>query len=331
MNKPLARVTLPFLLGFPLATLADVPSVAVDIPPVHSLVSKVMGELGEPELFMQQGASPHGYSLRPSEAQTLDDAELVVWVSNDLTPWLANPLASLASDAEHLQLMAVDGTQVFNYRDRSVALMDDHDHAHDHDHDHDHDHAHDHDHDHEGHHHDHHHDGLDPHGWLDPQNARLWVDAIARRLSTLDPENADQYQTNATQAKADLLTLQMALEEQLAEQSAPRFVVFHDAYQYFENRFEVPSEGAISLGDASDPSPARIEALQQHVRENDIQCVFSEPQFNTAMVNNVFGDTPAVMGVIDPLGVELQLGPTLYDQLLHQLADALGACSAQQE
>ncbi|NOG31467.1 zinc ABC transporter solute-binding protein [Halomonas sp. TBZ9] len=324
MNKPFARVALPLVLGLPLTALADVPNVAVDIPPVHSLVSKVMGELGEPELFMQQGASPHGYSLRPSEAQTLDNAELVVWVSNDLTPWLTSPLASLASEAAHLELMALDETQVLNYRDRSVALMaaqDDHDH-----------HGHE-EHDHENHGHDHHghsREGQDPHGWLDPENARLWLNAIARRLSTLDPENAETYQTNATQAKADLLGLQMALEEQFAEQPTPRFVVFHDAYQYFEQRFEVPSEGAISLGDASDPSPARIEALQQHVRENAIQCVFSEPQFNAAMVENVFADTPAVMGVIDPLGVELPLGPTLYDQLLRQLADALEQCSVQQ-
>ncbi|WP_075880790.1 zinc ABC transporter substrate-binding protein [Vreelandella massiliensis] len=321
MNKPLTRMALPFILGFPLAALADVPNVAVDIPPVHSLVSKVMGELGEPELFMQQGASPHGYSLRPSEAKTLDDAELVIWVSNDLTPWLSGPLASLASDAEHLELMTLDETQVLNYRDRSVALMEAHD---DHDHHNHHDHG---DHD----HHDHHHEEADPHGWLDPGNARLWLDAIARRLSVMDPENAEAYQSNATQAKAELLELQMTLEEQFAEQPAPRFVVFHDAYQYFEQRFDVPSEGAISLGDASDPSPARIEALQQHVRENAIQCVFSEPQFNSAMVDNVFGDTPAVMGVIDPLGVELPLGPTLYDQLLRQLADALEQCSAQQE
>ena len=143
----------------------------------------------------------------------------------------------------------------------------------------------------------------------------------------MDPENAEIYQSNATQAKADVLALQMSLESRFAEQSAPRFVVFHDAYQYFEQRFDVPSAGAISLGDASDPSPARIEALQQHVRENDIHCVFSEPQFNATMVENVFGDTPAVMGVIDPLGVELPLGPTLYDQLLLQLADALEKCS----
>tara|TARA_R110000850_G_scaffold220462_3_gene346158 strand:- start:1027 stop:1995 length:969 start_codon:yes stop_codon:yes gene_type:complete len=321
MKKPFARMALPVLLGFPLVAMADVPKVAVDIPPVHSLVSKVMGELGEPMLFMQQGASPHGYSLRPSEAQTLDDAELVVWVSNDLTPWLASPLTSLASDAEHLQLMALDDTQVLNYRDRSIDLMgvhDDHDGHNHHDHDHDHD-------------HDHHHDGEDPHGWLDPQNARLWLDAIAGRLSAMDPENAETYQSNATQAKADVLALQMALESKFAEQHAPRFVVFHDAYQYFEQRFDVSSAGAISLGDASDPSPARIEALQQHVRENDIHCVFSEPQFNATMVENVFGDTPAVMGVIDPLGVELPLGPMLYDQLLRQLADSLEKCSVHKE
>lgn len=314
MKQSLTKITLPLLAGLPLVAIADVPRVAVDIPPVYSLVSKVMGELGKPTLFMQQGASPHGYSLRPSEAQALDTAELVVWVSTDLTPWLSNPLASLASEAEHLELMALEETQVLNYRDRSVALTEAHD---DHDHDHD--------------DHDHHHDGLDPHGWLDPENARLWLDAIARRLSVLDPENAEIYQSNATQAKAGLLDLQIALENQLTMQPAPRFVVFHDAYQYFEQRFDVPSEGAISLGDASTPSPARIEAIQQHVLKNDIQCVFSEPQFNPAMVENVFGDTPAVMGVIDPLGVELPLGPTLYDQLLRQLADALKECSAQQQ
>lgn len=334
MNNRLARLSWPLLAAFPLVAAADVPRVAVDIPPVYSLVSKVMGERGAPELFIQPGASPHGYSLRPSEAQSLNDADLVIWVSDALTPWLSGPIENLAGDARHLELMDVSGIKTLEYREGATfALNGVDEHGHDgHDHgDHGHEDSHDesgHDHDHHDHHgHDHSHTGMNPHAWLDPANARLWLDAIAEQLSEIDPDNAAYYRENAAQGKEDLTSLQAHIQDRLASSADTRFIVFHDAYQYFEEAFDVHAAGAISIGDASSPSPARIEELQTLVNDENIQCVFSEPQFNPQMVNNVFGDTSAYIGVMDPLGVGLTVDAGLYDALLEQLADEITRCT----
>lgn len=329
MNNRLARFPWPLLAAFPLVAAADVPRVAVDIPPVYSLVAKVMGERGDPELFIQPGASPHGYSLRPSGAQSLDDADLVIWVSDALTPWLSGPIDNLAGDAHHLELMDVPGITTLEYREGATFALndgDEHGHGH-HDHDHNHDHHEDSHEDHDHHGHDHSHTGMDPHAWLDPANARRWLNAIAEQLSEIDPDNAAYYRDNAAQGNKDLTSLQETLQDRLASSADTRFIVFHDAYQYFEEAFNVHAAGAISIGDASSPSPARIEELQRLVNDENIQCVFSEPQFNPQMVNNVFGDTSAYIGVMDPLGVGLTLDTGLYDALLEQLANEITRCS----
>ncbi|MDP4557276.1 zinc ABC transporter substrate-binding protein [Halomonas meridiana] len=331
MPYRLTYFALPLLTAFPLATLAEVPRVAVDIPPVYSLVATVMGDVGTPELFIQPGASPHGYSLRPSEASALDSADLVIWVSDSLTPWLEGPVENLAGDSHHLELIDLPGITTLAYREEATFTLDEGQ-AHEHEHDHEHPHAKSHDHhdhqdhqDHHGHHHSH--TGTNPHAWLSPSNARQWLTAIADQLSDLDPDNAATYRDNAAQGQDALIALEQQLQERLAHSADTRFIVFHDAYQYFEEAFNVQAAGAISIGDASAPSPARIEALQTLVNEENIQCVFSEPQFNPQMVNNVFGDTSAYLGVMDPLGVDLTLDAGLYAALLEQLAGEITRCT----
>ncbi|MHB0774201.1 zinc ABC transporter substrate-binding protein [Halomonas sp. WWR20] len=303
------------LVMSPAAAAAAVPSVAVDIPPVYSLVDRVMGELGSPDLLIQQGASPHHYSMRPSEAGALDRADAVFWISEDLTPWLTHSIETLGDNAVSVQLMEVPGTRQLEYR--QGATFEQHNHGHD-----DHDHG-------AANGHDHVDEGMNPHGWLDPVNAQTWLGAIAESLAKLDPQHAARYRENARLGKADLEALTDTLETQLAEARDTRFIVFHDAYQYFENRFGISAAGAISLGDARKPSPARIEELRNLVDELNIDCVFSEPQFNPALMESVFGDTGVDTSiVVDPLGTDLPLGDELYPQLLRQLADGVVRCGA---
>ncbi|WP_240724807.1 zinc ABC transporter substrate-binding protein [Onishia niordana] len=309
MNTLLRSLCLPWLL-VPAFAAAEVPAVAVDIPPVHSLVDRVMGELGSPDLVIQPGASPHGYAMRPSEAEALAHADAVFWVSDALTPWLAGARESLADEALKVALMETAGTRQLAYRQGAALEI----HAHD-DHDHGHSHS---------------HEGMDPHGWLDPVNAQAWLEAIAESLADLDPANADVYRRNASKGQAELETLVDELNDRLADARDARFIVFHDAYQYFETRFDVQALGAISLGDASDPSPARIRAIQDHVAELGVQCVFREPQFSPALVKSVFEGTGVETSlVIDPLGVDLPLNADLYPQLLRQLADGVVRCASE--
>ncbi|WP_243627787.1 zinc ABC transporter substrate-binding protein [Rhodovulum sp. BSW8] len=319
------------VLGLAGAANAEVPSVAADIPPVHSLVAIVMDGVGTPDLLVQPGASPHGYSLRPSEAEALDRADVVFWVGEALEPWLEGPLAALASDAITVELMESEGTTELPFREG--VTFEKHSHAHDHgeahdDHDEGEDHAED---DHDGHddgHAEHDHDGHghDPHAWLDPENARVWLDLIAATLSEVDPENAATYRANADAGRAQLEDMIGRIEADLDPIRGKNFVVFHDAYQYFETRFGLAATGSIKLGDATDPSPARIEEIHQKIKDLSVECVFSEPQFNPGLVKTVFRGTDAKIGVIDPLGADLTPGPDLYPDLMVNVAASLKDC-----
>ncbi|MEO0382629.1 MAG: zinc ABC transporter substrate-binding protein [Pseudomonadota bacterium] len=367
--------------------LADAPSVAVDIAPVHSLVARVMDGVGTPNLIVQPGASPHEYSMRPSEAAALQDADLVFWMGEDLAPWLENALDTLSTDASVTALLEADNTTLLDFRENALfeahshddhddhddhghsdeehghddhghghdehAHEDDHghdehedhahdddhghdeheDHAHDDDHGHDEheDHAHDDDHghdEHEGHddHSGHDHGEHDPHAWLSPTNAATWLNVIAAQLSAADPDNAGTYFANAAAGSAELEALMAEVNAILEPARGTSFIVFHDAYQYFEVDFDFPASGAISLGDAADPSPARIAEIQARVRDEGVDCVLAEPQFNPGLVETVLDGTDASTGVIDPLGSTLEPGPALYPQLIRNLATTLAEC-----
>jgi zinc transport system substrate-binding protein len=318
--------------------MADVPRVATDIAPVHSLVARVMDGVGVPDLVIQQGASPHEYRLRPSEATALQDADLVFWIGPDLTPWMEDAVVTLAEDAAVTALLEAEGTDLLEFREG--ALFEAHDHGHDHDdhgheeHDHDehthddHDHD-DHDHDHDDHAHDDHdhaHGDYDPHAWLSLDNAATWLNVIAAQLSAADPDNAGTYFANAAAGREEIEALAAEVNGMLDPVRGGRFIVFHDAYQYFEASFDFPASGAISISDAAEPSPARIAEIQGRVREEGVECVLAEPQFNAGLVATVLDGTEASTGVIDPIGVDLELGPDLYPQLIRNMAATLVDC-----
>lgn len=343
-------------LGLAGTALAEVPQVATDIAPVHALVARVMQGVGAPDLIVRPGASPHGYAMRPSEAAALERAELVVWMGEALTPWMEGAIYALAGKAHVIELLGVEGTRVLPFRegvafaahDHGEAKEEDHDHEdhadkeHGHDGDHDHD-AHDHDeehhddhahgdegydnHSHDAHDHGHAHDGADPHAWLDPANARAWLSVIAEELAEHDPANAALYSANAAAAQVELDALTAEIAAQVAPVKGKPFLVFHDAYQYFEAAFGLSATGAIALGDAADPGPARIAQLRGLVRDQNIACVFSEPQFDPKLVRTVFGDVVG-HGVLDPLASDVAPGPNLYPALLRNMAAALTGCLA---
>lgn len=376
--------------------MADVPRVAVDIAPVHALVARVMEGVGTPDLIVPSGESPHGFSMRPSSAQALQDADVVFWVGHGLTPQLEDAIETLAEDAAVTELLEAPGTTRLEFREDALFEAhdhdhgdhddhghddhdqeahgekdehghDDHDHAHDdhghddhahddnghddhahddhghddhgheevkadaHDHDHDHDHGHDHaehDHGHDDHddHAGHDHGAFDPHAWLSLENADQWLNLIAAELSAADPDNAGAYFTNAGDARAEIAALREEVAAILDPVRGGNFIVFHDAYQYFEAEFDFPAAGAISIGDASDPSPARIAEIQGRIRDEGVDCVLSEPQFNPGLVATVLEGTEAQTSVIDPLGADLEPGPALYPQLIRNMANALADC-----
>lgn len=292
--------------AFASPALADVPGVATDVPPVHSLVARVMDGIGTPELIVPPTASPHDFALRPSDAGLLEEADLVIWIGPELSPAVTRAIEAL-SEAEILTLLDVAQTQVLGFRENAIFEEHDHDHEHDHDDEHD-------------------HDGRDPHAWLDPENAVIWLPEIARVLGRADPQNADAYLENARQAAADIQAQQTEISGRMAGLAQQPFIVFHDAYHYFEARFDVEATGAIALGDAEVPGPRRLAEIEAAVRDQGIRCAFAEPQFNTNLVDVAFAGAGARIEVIDPLGSMLQPGPDLYQEMLDGIATSFEAC-----
>lgn len=321
------RRLLPIALGLmPLPVLAETPRVVTDIPPVHALVAMVMGDLGQPELLLDRGANAHSFALRPSQAAGLQDAGLVVWIGPEMTPWLDRALDGIGGKGHRLGLLAAEGTHRQDFGAKGG-------HGHDHKaekagHDHGHDHKAEkagHDHDHADH--DHKHEGLDPHAWLDPANAQVWLGLIAAELAEHDPANAATYAANAEAAKDRIAALDAQVAATLAPVQGKPFVVFHDAYGYFSAHYGLTVAGSIALGDAAAPGAGRLQALRDELTEGGIVCAFPEAAHDPKLVETLVEGTAVRIGpVLDPSGSALEPGPGLYEALLTGLADGISTC-----
>ena len=332
-----------------LPAMAQAPSVVVDTAPLHSLVSRVMAGLGTPALLLPPGTSPHDFQLRPSDAARLQGAQVVIWTGEGLAPWLVDPLASLAPDAVSLEMLDTEGWTRLALREDAAFAHEGHDghdhgehhaddeHADDHGSDHGHeDHGHGHDdadheddaaaEDHAGHDHAHGHDGTDPHAWLDPAVAAVWLGLIADSLATADPANAAAYRANAEAGIAELTALQAELSARLTPVAGQTFIVPHDAYQYFEVAFGLTAAGAITLSDAASPGPARIAELRDQVTAGDIGCILTDPQTSPAWTEVLRDDSLARTALVDADGTGFAPGPDLYPQMMRAMADALVTC-----
>lgn len=281
------------------------PNVAVDIAPIHSLVSRVMAGVGAPDLIVRPGASPHGYAMRPSEAEALSEADIVFQVGGGLTPLVTNSIRTLAADAVSVRLIETPGLMLLGFRDGArFKPHDDGSYGET----------------------DRGEDEIDPHIWLDPVNAAVMTDAVAATLSAADPANADAYNANAAAAKTEFEALTREVQSRLTLVAGRPFIVFHDAYHYFEARFGVEAAGAFALTDSPSPGPSRIESLRVLIEELGVVCIFSEPQFSPRLIEAVTEDLGARRAALDPLGVDLAPGPDLYPQLIRNIAAKLSDC-----
>jgi zinc transport system substrate-binding protein len=334
----LARLACGVALTLPLwatAAAADVPQVVTDIPPVQSLVAMVMGDLGAPEVLLPQGGDPHSYQLRPSQARDLADAGLVVWIGPELTPWLDRALTNVAgTGTTRLGLLATPGTILRDFAEDSPEAAEmaeehaaEHDaaggEAHDHDHDHDPEHP-------AAEGDTHAHGFRDPHAWLDPTNAELWLGQIAETLGQIDPEHAALYAQNAMEASARLAALDTQLQGELAPIGQRPFLVSHDAYRYFIAHYGLTQAGTISLGDAAAPGAARLASLRADLQAAKAICAFPEANHDPKQLEQLIEGTAVRQGAaIDPAGSHLAPGADLYERLLKDMTSALTGCLAQ--
>ena len=327
-RKILLASLLAIAAGTGTAGAAD--GVVASIKPVHSLVSAVMEGVGTPDLIVEGAGSPHAYSMRPSQAGALENAKLVFWVGHDLEAFLEKPLESLAANATIVELGEAHGLTRLKFREGGPFEAHSHEHEEDGHEDHAHaaeGHEHEDEHAHEEHSHEEHaHGETDMHLWLDPLNAKAMVHEIEEALAKADPDNAEKYSANAEEMKAQLDALVAETERELASVKDKPFIVFHDAYQYYENRFGVRAVGSITVSPEVLPGAQRVSEIQAKVKELGAACIFAEPQFEPKLVDVVAEGTDAKAGVLDPLGAELTDGPDLYFQLIRNLTKSLKSC-----
>ncbi len=313
---------------------ADIKVVA-SIKPIHSLASYLMDGVGKPDLIVDGYASPHGFAMKPSHAKMLQNADLIFWVGEDLESFLEKPLKSIAKKAEKIELMEIKKLTKLEFRERNIFEGHD-DHGHDEHKEHGHkeekhdDHKHDehkehghkedkHD-DHQGHAHGEH----DPHIWLDPMNAKVILSEMAEHLIENDQENASKYKTNLKKANKDLDKLVKKVKSELNKDF--KSIVFHDAYQYFEKRFDVNILGAFTVNTDVMPGAEQLSEIREIIEHDKVSCVFSEPQFNPDIINAVAKDMNIKTGVLDPLGATLTPGKTLYFDLISNMSKSFKGC-----
>ena len=313
----------PLIPAVPAA--ADSPRVVVSIAPLHSLVTAVAGDRTEPHLIVPAGQSPHTFSLAPSDARALARADIVFRAGGATDRFLGRSLDSLAGEAIHTSLLDMGGVRTLEARSGGVWR---HAHA-----------AHD-----SGEHGQRHKDGhgdghdpsqeasanagIDPHAWLDPRNAIAFVRAAADQLVRLDPDHADAYRANADKAIDRIEAIDTALKTHLAPVADQPYLVFHDAYQYFERHYGLTPAGSIVVDPGRPPGARRLSELRDRIATLGAICLFVEPQFEPRIARSIAEGTGARIAALDPLGAGLSPGPELYPELLHQLGESLHDCLA---
>ncbi len=305
--------------------------VVASIKPIHSLASYLMDGINKPDLIVDGYSSPHGFALKPSHAKMLQEADIIFWIGEDLENFLEKPLKSIAKKAEKIELMEIKGLKKLKFRERNIFDgHDDHGHKEDKHKEDGHD---DHGHDEDGHkedgHDDHGHEGhahgeYDPHIWLDPENAKIILNEMVEHLVENDEKNASTYKSNLDKALKDIDKLLKNVKSELNKDF--KSIVFHDAYQYFEKRFNVNVLGAFTVNTDVLPGAEQLSEIREIIEHDKVSCVFSEPQFNPDIINAVAKDMNIKTGVLDPLGASLNPGKDLYFDLIKNMSKSFKGC-----
>ena len=282
--------------------------VVASIKPLHSLISYVMDGVGTPDIIIDGSSSPHTFQLKPSHASMLQEADIVFWIGEDLEAFLESPLDSIAKNAKRVTLMDSNEINLLKFREKNI--FDEHDDEHGDEHDDEHD--------------SHAHGEYDIHFWLDPEIAKTIVKIVARELSEVDPANKLTYETNSKKALVSLDKLINETKSKINKDAT--YIVFHDAYQYFEQRFGIEVMGALTVNPEVLPGAKQLAEIREVIEHENVNCLFSEPQFNPNIADTIAKDTGIKTGILDPLGAELNPGKKLYFDLIENMASSLESC-----
>lgn len=270
--------------------------VVTTLKPLHSIVSNIMLGVGEPILLMRSTVSPHDYKLKPSDARALSKADLIFWIGPTLESRLAKPIKRTKKRTKVVTLLNSSSLKLLKFRSK------------------------------EG---DHAHGVVDPHIWLSTQNAQTIARIAQASLSSSDQKNSDRYAANLKIFENTLHHLKKQIGNSLKSAHQIPFIVYHDAFQYFEKEFGLHNNGAIFLSPEQRPGAKRISMMKKRIQANNIRCVFSEPQYGVKLLKTITSHSPAKIGLLDAIGVKLKPGPGLYAKMMLSLSSSMRACLEQ--
>ena len=312
MKERFYSVIISLLICFSETNANSNMNVVVSIKPFHSLVSGVLHGVTHPELLLKGNFSPHTYSLKPSDAKKLQHADLIFWGGEALEGFLAKPISSLSKNAEVVSILEINGLKLRSFRTES-------------------------------------HIGkseifesnsqkmpknqgaklkavVDPHIWLDPENAKVITQETVKILSNFDPENAQKFQKNGEKIIVRLNELDQQISSEMNEISDSTYLVLHDAYQYFESRYQLKNAGSITLQLGHFLGVSRLKKVQKMIQTSKVRCIFTEPQYSQKLVKTLLKNTSVKKGILDPIGADILPGPELYFDLLKNLSISLKSC-----
>ena len=313
MRNNLSRAALlSAILMFSSQAYADGIRIVSSIAPIHAIVVAVVGERAQADLLLKGSASPHHFSLKPSHARMLQQADFVILVDPGLESFLEKPLRSF-NDTQVLRLTDAPGIRLWETRKIGVLEKESitsHSHSH-----------------HHGHDHDAHSDDL--HLWLDPNNAIAIAEHLVGVLSKADPQGQPVYQTNFEQFQMRLEQISREVEAQLKPYRNQSYVVFHDAFQYFEKRFDLRSPAVLTLNPEMAPSAKVVREIRDYLAHSDARCVYREPQFSPAILDSLAEGLDVMTAELDPLGDSATVNKDYYPQMILAMARAFESCFAQ--
>lgn len=286
--------------------LAKELKVVASIKPIHSLVSRVMGDTGTPELLMKGGVTPHIFRMKPSDFRKVANADVLFYISPKFETFLRSVSESDNPTLNAIAFAEQDGIKLYPYRTSKIWFS-------------------------EGEDEEHMQSDMDLHIWLDPSNTRRIVTIIEETLSKLDPENSITYVKNSKQLIKELYAQEELIRELLRPLRDSAMIVYHDAFQYYEKAYSLSSVGAIQLKSDETPSIKHLAALKKLAEEKNVTCVLAIPGTHPRIAMAVMGETKAGYGVVDHLGQYLEPGPNSYFQLMFEITQSILDCQAKDE
>ena len=279
-------------------------TVISSVKPIGFITQAITSGITDAEILLPDGASPHTYSLKPSDLKNIKSAELVIWVGEDMETFMPTLLKNIDKQKQ-IELMEIPAIKTLlrtNHDDHSHEEINHHQSDHDH------------------------HGEYDEHIWLSPEIAKIIAQSIHDKLITLYPDKKIKIDENLNEFTIKLSETEQNIAKKLINVQNSGYFVFHDAYGYFESQFKLKNLGSFTINPAIQPGVQTVYAIKQKLKENKAVCVFIEPQFSPAVIEKLVDGTDVRIGVLDPLGSNIQPSKDAYSQFLLNLTQQLLAC-----